>query len=259
MLSKVRKSSKDDSIFFNERWLEVINFINQYGVTIAQTYQNSDVLHEVLLGHGEKSFEDKKYEEWSCHYADDFIYSIYKYDRYVDLSLSSDDQEIRSLNKQNIDHQKLNFNSFEQNFTPNRGFLFEIADHVFHVLYFNDDHIYLVDYYFEFHRPYFSFHLTTKPDVLEYVKGELSHDCNSRKKFLLLPPGLEPTISFENETMGFRRIQIHELDYIPSICDIYTTVYNSRSGQSVDFLNDKKTRAEYYKHFNFIKSKCNKK
>lgn len=63
--------------------------------------------------------------------------------------------------------------TFIEVFLPGRGFHFSTDWHEFHIFYFNDEYIYLTDYYAEFGRDNFGFTCITKDEVIEFIKEKI--------------------------------------------------------------------------------------
>jgi len=205
---------------------KMIKFINEYGYTISQTY-NDDDSHLFGFVEDEVLPHDNKNYTWTCFYSSAFLNELYGFND-KDIVLRTD-SEMNKLTGEDLPilTNDVFLEKFIEEFVPETGFHFCIEDHYFHIFYFGKNHIYLADYFQEFGRPYFSFQLVRKRKVIKFVKGLLEGDVVVKQNFLR-----ERIPSYDQYTKKTGQIlidsiQIHPLTTRPTMKDVLTIIEKS--------------------------------
>ena len=147
---------------------EVIDFINEYGYSISQTYNYNDTLL-FYLDQLSIDYNDKNYH-WLPEILSDFINKLFLFNKNSDVILQD----------------------YCQNpiFEDNHGYYFSTVDSSFHIFYFNKDNIYLCEY--------------NKSSMFRKItRDQIPYDCS------------------------VITVQIHKLEYVPRLNDIYQHISDS--------------------------------
>jgi hypothetical protein len=189
---------------------DVINFINKYGYVISQTYNDYG---SNLLAYINDCYDDPDNMSyaWSCFFAHEFLHELFRLGP----------------------GEKVQCQDFGLKFSPGKVFYFDVEDHEFNIFYFDDDAIYLADYYAEEGRDYFSFALKTKDEVLNLISND-----KCRRTFL------QPISNRTEGVIDIGSITLHEMAHSPTIHDIVNLIKKSFDLKSMiqEYMYDNRPR-----------------
>lgn len=211
--------------------MTLLNFINKYGYCISRTFNDGD--HRLLSyidddpGYCEP---DSRHFTWSCFFSAQFL----------DLLFGFNDKDL-ILKDRNGEHESF-VREFVKEFAPGTAFHIGIEDHEFHIFYFDEDNLYLADYYAEVGRDNFEFTKIQKADVICFIEDpnflSVFLESPGNKDHQYIPDKLTCHGDFLTEiqhTIGYipslTEIQIHNIGCIPSLNDVLNIIKRSHNLQ----------------------------
>lgn len=200
----------------------LVNFVNKYGYCIARTF-NDTGNHTLWFSVGENFTPDCQNFSWSCFCSAQFLNLLFDFNEKEDLHLQTAKSYFQS-DKADI----LTFDAFIKEFVPGRAFFFEVDEHEFHIFYFNENEIYIADYFAEMGRDNFKFTPVKKCDVIRFVE-----DPKFRESFLCTPYNPDTNDLLTNPRIDICDVRIHIIKTIPSLKDILRVIKNS---QNIDLM-----------------------
>jgi len=235
----------------------LIDFINKYGYCIARTFNdNDDNLLYYTDGEEYTGPESDRFS-WSCFFSAQFLNLLFRFNNKEDLLLQGEESHDCPKNREILTSE-----TFIREFVPGTGFFFEIENHHFHIFYFDEDNLYIADYYAEMGRDSFKFTPIQKNDVIRFVE-----DPKFRNIFLEKPDTVDvirnSASDYVVETVSESRggnpatrsnkvpsiadswnpgaltdrfifdIQVHKIETIPSLNDVLTVIKQSHNMESM--------------------------
>lgn len=190
------------------------------------------------------------YEDWNPNYSDQTPFSCFFIPGYIGdlLKIDTDQHHLRMT--------PCTYTIFDE-LKPGRMFIFDIYNHVFTVLYLQEDEIYYIDFYMETDRPkYFRIERLTLDQLTDYIRAMQNLDfeyiakfnqfinpeaaaAGIQRSYLSDAERLSRDISVDEWRWNIFKYMVEdrsyidgifyqEITYLPTLADILRVAYQSR-------------------------------